>query len=55
MIKGIEDTPAKSIKISFLATGTDVKHGFFCFIEMAIAIMLHDGLMDDLIHNSFER
>lgn len=55
MIQGVKDALAVVVESVFLAGKTGVKHDFFSFIGMALANMVHHGLMDILIHNSFER
>lgn len=50
----IEDTLGEAVDLVFLAPDTEVKRGIFCSIEVTSIDMVHHGLMDRRIHNSFE-
>lgn len=54
-MKEIKDTLGVIVDLGLPAADTGVKHAFFRFIEMALTDMIHHGITDKLIHNSFER
>lgn len=55
MMQGIEDTLTEAIEVDFLAADNGVKHAFFRSIEMEKIDVVHYGIMNKLIYNSFER
>lgn len=54
-MKGIEDTLAEVVDPDFLAADTGVKHALFRFTKMVLNNTVYHGLINELIHNSFER
>lgn len=55
MMEDMEEIIADAIDIGFNAASNCVRQACFCFVEKAINDMEHHRLMDEVIHESFER